>query len=178
MTDEKAWWQAPQQSDWFPAKGEEDVVGRFEVRPWLHVAKSKAAGEHIYVPRVGIFMRAKSSADVSWQQLAPHNAKQLIQRFPEAWEMFQKSRQDKPQGRPLSEIGANQDMQFRMVGIGVETVEQLAESDDKRVNDIFGGAKLQEKALALVIGDEDDETPDAPKRRGRPPKIQEAAEFA
>lgn len=172
---------------WFPAKGEKGVVGRFEhynERP--DIKKSKAADEFIPLPMVVCRMKVVGDPDESVVPLKAFNKVTLIERFPDAWAAFQ-GEEVEVDGTPLTELGLSESkiLDFRLNG--ASTVEQVADLSDAQCEAIgFGTRKLREAAQQLMAQqkrDDEDTVREAAKtltqkKRGRPSNAERAAREA
>ena len=142
--------QIESHGNWFAAIDSPNVLGQFEERPVLDEKASLDAGDYQYKKIIGIHMRVKNSdsGDVSWQRLWPHNAKQLIERFPRAWEHFQTSRADMGGQRIANTDWIPERFKVECYGLNAETVEQLAALPDELVKPIMGLIRYRDMARA------------------------------
>lgn len=139
--------------EWHTAADSAQVLGRFEERPVVDERASEEAGDYQYKKIIGIHTRAKHSADISWQRLWPHNTKQLIKRFPEAWAAFQEAR-DHMGRMPVSKATwIPERFQVECYGLGAETVEELALLEDGEVKPVMGLIKYRDMARAKTEGE-------------------------
>lgn len=179
--------------EWFPAKGEKGVVGRFEYYNGVpDVVKSRAADEFVPLPKIACRQKITGNADEICVPVKPFNKDALINRFPEAWRAFN-GEEVEVDGMPLETLGIPEGKVLLFRLNAVSTVEQLADLTDAQCEAIgFGTRKLRAEAqarmaalkadadkavvaaaAALAKAADDDE---APKRKpGRPSKAEQVA---
>lgn len=139
---------------WYPSEDSSEkagiVLGRFVERQIVDEQASKEAGEYIYKNVIGCYMRPASSADTSYSQLKHDTAEPLIERFKDAWRAFDKHRA-KPEGTTLDGVSfIDRSTKFKLLGIGVETMEQLADLDKERQKKVFGAPALVRQAKSYL----------------------------
>lgn len=136
---------------WFPASESKNVVGRFVDVPVVHAAESRERGEEVVIYRAGLQSKVVGSHDVSMQVVKPFNAKALQQRFPGAWEHYEKQKavakpvveDDAPQlpmsisGTPLHKADFLPKDRVPWLHMqGIQTLEQLAGLSDGVVQNL------------------------------------------
>ena len=139
------------ETDFYPAAGEKNVVGRFEWFNQVQVAESREADEIVTKKIITLRSRAIGSSDDSVVPVRPHNQAQAIARFPEAWKAFNGDGAPPVAGTPLSDIGIDENTELNMRLYGVLVIEQLATISDAACTNIgFGTRKWREKAMAFI----------------------------
>lgn len=135
---------------WYPASGENGVVGKFEYYPILDVKASREADEEITMDIIVCRMKAAGSVDESYVKVKPDNQQELVKRFPDAWLAFQ-GQDVKIDGSPISVLGFPEQVNVVMQLHGVLSVEQLAELTDIACQNIgFGTRKRRETAVEYL----------------------------
>lgn len=156
---------------YYPAKGEKGVVGRFDYAETLDIPASHAKGEKV-VKMIPVLI-AKTAGDSDFQpQKVPTDPiarMEMIARFPDAWRAFQGEQMDVP-GTPLSTpfrgltMNTAEAMKFETCGVSRwEQIIDLSDAGCERVG--FGSRKRREEVM-LACG----LTPP-----GKPPNIQLSA---
>jgi hypothetical protein len=136
---------------WFPAMDSQQVVGRVIEVEKEHAGKSREAGRSvkIMVPVMATKV-LKDSADISIQEIKPHNQVSFTSRFPGAWEHYLKEKGDQPQevvvapvaGTPIDEASfIHRDKVLYLKHAGFSTIEQLAAMDDNQMQSLGRGAR-------------------------------------
>lgn len=175
--------------------GDENLLVKFLTRPKQNQTKSKDAGRPIYEEVAYIQIMQPGNKDSI--KLAPATERDK-QRFPEHYRKYlAREDQDKTEGTLLSEwagITRSQVEEFKYMNI--LTVEQLANVSDSNGQGIMGIGFLKEKALKFMEQAKDGvlsealeeqrainakllarldalENDEAPKKRGRPKKVEE-----
>jgi hypothetical protein len=140
---------------WYPSvdssKEKGIVLGRFVDRQIVDRAKSKLAGEYIYRDVIGCYQKPASSDDVSYKELVANTAEELLSKYPDAWKAFDDQR-PKPEGTTLRGVSfLNKRDIYRLLGLGVETLEQLAKLTDTKAKTVFGVPALKRQAKSWLL---------------------------
>ncbi len=145
------------QENYYPAKNEKGVVGRFDYAEIDDIAASNAKGEIVKKLIPVLIARTHVSADFQPTKVPsdPIARKAMIDRFPEAWLEFQGNMPEVP-GTPLDQpfhgLTMNRQEQAKMALNGVMSWEQIAEFSDASCSHIgFGTVALREKVM-LAMG--------------------------
>jgi len=167
-------------NDWFAAKDDDGVLGRFVELPVIDKAASKEAGENRYKNALHVQLRGRGSNETAVYRVKPTpEGERIIQRFPEAYAAFQ-GEQVHVDGTPLTELpGLGPEKAGTWQIAGVRTIEELAEAGEHIINRLGFGARDFQKVAKMYVAEthKQEEPKPAPKRRGRPPKQRiEAAE--
>jgi hypothetical protein len=137
---------------WFPALDSQQVVGRVIEVEKEHPAKSRELGRSvkIWVPYMASKV-LKDSADVSGQEIKPHNQVAITSRFPGAWEHYLKLKENQPnKDEVVAEVPGNaienanfihRDKILYLKHAGFSTIEQLAAMDDHQMQSLGRGAR-------------------------------------
>lgn len=148
-----------QKEDWYPAKHEPGVLGRFGYEKILDVKASREADEERYREIVCLYTCVPASKDIPPpQKVLPQNQREFIERFPEAWEAFRTGERIAIDGTPLDEpfheipAMAERDAQ-RLEIEGVQSWEQFARLSDQQCMHLgFGMRRRRDAALAAMNG--------------------------
>ena len=143
--------------EYFPAKNEKNVMGRFEYFDQPAIKASIDADEPRTIRIIVCRSRAAGSSDDSVVPVRPFNQHALIARFPEAWADFNGEASEQPTGTPLAEIGIDESAALNMRLYAVTSVESLAAISDAACTNVgFGSRKWREKAQAFLKAKEDE----------------------
>jgi hypothetical protein len=136
---------------WFPALDSQQVVGRVTEVEKEHAAKSREAGRSVKIMVPVLAAKVlKDSADVSVQEIKPHNQVTITSRFPGCWEHYLKMKGGQPQevvvapvaGTPIDEANfIHRDKIVFLKHAGFSTIEQLAAMDDHQMQSLGRGAR-------------------------------------
>lgn len=141
--------------EWFPAAESQAVVGRVVDVEKIHPAMSREKGQAVYIMVPVMEAKVlKDSADVSHQELKPHNREQICARFPGAWDayMAKKAANARPIEEPeiLPPLNGTPIDQAKHIPkekiawlktIGFSTLEQVAEMSDAQVQSFGPGVR-------------------------------------
>ena len=145
------------ETDFFPAKNEKGVKGRFENFKQLDVHASREADEEIYKTIITLRTIAVGSSDESVVPVREFNKHQLIDRFPEAWRAFNgEADAMAAAGTPLTDIDMDENTIISMRLAAIRTVEDLAGVSDAGVAAKFGWRTWRGKAQAFLKAKEDE----------------------
>ncbi len=153
---------------YYPAKGEQGVVGRFDYAETIDIAASNDKGEMVMKMIPVLIAKTAGDSDFQPQKVPtdPIARMEMIQRFPEAWRAFQGEQVNVP-GTPLTmpfhglTMAPSEMMKYEMNGVSRwEQIPDLSDAGCERIG--FGTRKKREDVM-LAMG----MTPP-----GRPPNIQ------
>ena len=139
---------------WFRSEDSDEekgvVLGRFVERQIVDRPASRKAGEYIYKGVIGCYQKPATSNDISYSELTPATAPSLIKRYYSAWKAFDEQR-DKPDGTTLLGVKflKREDI-IKLLGMRVETMEQLAALDEAEQKKFFGLPALQRQAASYL----------------------------
>lgn len=135
---------------WFPAKESQQVVGKIEDAEKLHAKESREAGRPVYIMVPTLYSKVTSNShDVSTQEIKPWNQKEITERFPGAWDHYQKSKANGEEavapvinGMPIdrADFIAREKLAWLKIQ-GFSTVEQLAACSDAQIQNLGPGAR-------------------------------------
>lgn len=142
----------PVNETWYPAKGEQNVVGRFGTTKILDIPKSKDADEPVYKDIIVLFTRAIGNIDIPGPiKVLPDNRRDLIARFPEAWEAFSGNLVNVP-GTPMDGLEASPDKITEWSLFGVVRLEHLANLSDQQCESMGFGTKAWRAKARMLLG--------------------------
>lgn len=142
---------------WFPCAEGGNVVGKFVDADQVDVKASEVAGKTIYRKIPVLLAKFPGSIDVSSQAVKPSNQRELVGRFPEAWDHYQdlKSKElpppaveviSAPKGIPLDRADfLPRDKVAWLHAQGFTTVEHLRDMSDSVVQNLGRGAATWRK---------------------------------
>ncbi len=145
---------AKQKEQWFPAKGEKGVTGRFGMHKHLDAKASRAADTEIYKEILVLYTRVAGDVDEPSAIKvhprtadSPGNQDALANRFPEAWKAWTTNEQVDMPGTPLDALDLEESRIIHLGLFGVYRLEHLAGLSDQQCENIgFGTKKLRERA--------------------------------
>lgn len=144
---------------WYPAVESQAVVGRVIEMEFLHPAKSREAGQEVYIMVPVLESKiASGSTDVAHQYLGhlPETERDTIcKRFPGAWEAYMAKKAAKPgedvelpgiKGTPIDKADwvAREKLAWLKLQ-GFSTVEQLAALSDHQFQSLGHGSRTWAK---------------------------------
>ncbi len=141
---------------WFPAKGEQSVLGRFGYHDHLNIPASKAADEEVRAPIVVLYTKiAGENGNAPPQKVMPDNKGEFIRRFPEAWAAFNGSMDTPVNGTALSRefhgltLDAEKAMNFQIQGVlSWEAIAEMSDATCERLG--FGTRKLRNDVMTAM----------------------------
>lgn len=143
----------PKQSEdeWYPAKDEKNVSGRFAMYPILDIPASKAADEERTKDILVLHTRVAADPDKPAPiKVLPDNQMQLIHRFPEAWAAFQ-GEDVTIGGTPLDALKLPTQKLVELRIWGITRLEHMAAITDQQCENMgFGSKKLRTDAQRLL----------------------------
>jgi hypothetical protein len=137
---------------WFRAADSQQVVGRFVDVEVVDVKASEAAQKNMYKTVPALQAKIAGSHDISVQAVKPFNRKELIERFPGAWEHYEAHRvSDAPKeevpvikaikGTPLHTADFIPRERVPMLKeLGFSTIEQIRDMSDTVAQGLGRGA--------------------------------------
>ena len=153
--------------EWKKSSESHQVVGRVVEVDKVHWAESKAAG-HEVTRRVPVMeTKVLSSADVSHQVIKDWNRREVCNRFPGAWEAYEKAKASmapvEPKapaapapvsaGTPIDRASdfLPADKVAWLKTIGFTSLEQLADMSDAQIQDMGTGARQWRKKAKTLL---------------------------
>lgn len=148
---------------WFPAVESNQVVGRFIDVEVVDVKASELAQKNVYKKVPALQSKIAGSHDISVQAVKPFNKKDLMARFPGAWEHYEENRiEDEPEpivpviaakkGTPLHAADfLPRDKQRWLEELGFSSVEQLRDMSDSTVQQLGRGALTWRKKAGELL---------------------------
>jgi len=151
---------------WFPSKESQRVVGRVIEIEKVHGARSREEKRVVTIIVPAMASKVAGEADFSTQELKKHNEhefKALCDRFPGAWEAYEKSKAQSPKASdelpPLNGMSIDK-VEFisreKVAWLkmqGFTTVEQLAAIDDSQIQRLGPGARTWKKKAVTLLKD-------------------------
>jgi hypothetical protein len=120
----------------------------FHYRPKYHEAKSKEAGEPVYVQRVFIKKITPGDTLLAYDQPATQRD---IEEFPDEYEAFMQKRAVQQTGIPLEKWdGLTEEQIPAFKALNIYTVEHLASLPDSAGAKIFGFVRIRKKAQEFL----------------------------
>jgi hypothetical protein len=148
---------------WFPNREDPRIVGRVAETRTCDRPASEAKGTTVWKMVPVMEAKIPGSIDVATQPIKPHNQKEICDRFPGAWEFYQEQKSGTAPPKPLLDpaapvIGTPLDKAdflprekiALLITLGFSTIEQLAEMDDMRVQNLKGSSRWRKQAIEFL----------------------------
>lgn len=125
-----------------------NLFARFYIHPQLQQEQSKEEGRPVYkeVEYVEIFIKGQKNSTFSRAVTDEDKAD-----YPIAWKAFKENNPDLTEGTPIKFLaGVGPGVVLELNGVGVRTIEDMAELTDAGLDNIRGGRMLQQRAKAYL----------------------------
>lgn len=131
-----------------PNREMEGLYGEFHYHPVLQPEESHKQGREVYKDVLYIRIQIKGQKN----QIRSRKATELDQvEFPSAWAAFLKNEETAVNGTPLSAIpGVGPSLAIEIRGLGITSVEDLANLPDSAMDKFRGAMMFRERARAYI----------------------------